>query len=266
MQVRGRLALITGGAGGIGKALARRLLGAGASVALWDLDPTALEIARRELSGLGPVRTQALDLTDRSALAEAASRLRREAGEVDLLDNNAGVAFSGDFLSCPEESLLKTVEVNLNAVMWCTREFLPAMIRRGSGHVVFMSSAAGLLGVPGLAVYSATKHAVIGLAESVRQELAREGHKGIGWTIVCPSFVKTGMFEGVRPPRLVPWLSPEEVAEAVFEAVLKNRLTVRIPFMVRILPALKGLSGPRVLDRIGELLGMTRATEGWKGR
>jgi len=100
----------------------------------------------------------------------------------------------------------------------------------------------------------------------VRQELAREGHKGIGWTIVCPSFVKTGMFEGVRPPRLVPWLSPEEVAEAVFEAVLKNRLTVRIPFMVRILPALKGLSGPRVLDRIGELLGMTRATEGWKGR
>lgn len=266
MELAGKTALVTGGASGIGKAFARRLLRGGARVALWDLDPAAAEAARRELSTFGEVRAFAVDVADRAQVASAAERLLSEMGELDLLDNNAGVVFGGDFLSVPEEKLLKTVEVNLNGTLWCTRAFLPGMLRRGSGHLVMMASAAGLLGVPGMAVYSASKHAVVGFAESLRLELRSAGKPGIGLTIVCPSFVSTGMFEGVRPPLLSPWVEPERLAGKIFEAVTRGKLYVREPFLVKLVPALKGLTCPALLDPLADLLGMNRSMEGWKGR
>ncbi len=266
MKIGGQIALITGGAGGIGKALARRFLRGGArAVVLWDFNQVALETACRELSAEGDVRGYHLDITDRREVAEAAQRVRREVGEVDILDNNAGVVYGGNFLTCPEEQLLKTIEVNVNATMWCTRAFLPGMLSKGSGHIVMMASAAGLLGVPGMAAYSASKHAVIGLAESIRLELRRQGHAGINLCIVCPGFVKTGMFEGVDPPLLTPWLEPEFIAEKIYEGVLKDRLYVREPFMIKLVPALKGLVVPKVLDWIGGLLGMHKVMDRWKG-
>ena len=265
MDISGRILLVTGGAAGMGRAVAERFLRAGARVVLWDHDPQALAGAVRDLSAVGEVRGYDLDVTDRRKVRETAERVRREVGEVDLLDNNAGVVCGGDFLACPEEDLRRTVEVNLFAAMWCVREFLPAMIRRGSGRVIMMSSASGLLGVPGLAVYAATKHAIIGLAESLRLELKKAGCRGIGVTIVCPSFVQTGMFAGVKPPLLTPWLSPETVAEKIYQAVLKDRLYVREPFLVMLVPLLKGLAGAAVLDRVGEFLGMDRAMDTWTG-
>jgi NAD(P)-dependent dehydrogenase (short-subunit alcohol dehydrogenase family) len=266
MDAENRVVLITGGAGGIGKALAARFLKAGARVALWDADAALLDAACGELSALGPVRGYALDLTDRAKVRETAERVEREVGPVDILDNNAGIVFGADFLTCPEEKLLRTIDVNVNAVMWCTRAFLPGMIRRGRGHVVMMASAAGLLGVPGMAAYSASKHAVIGLAESIRLELRKQGHRGVGMTIVCPSFVATGMFEGGRPPKLVPWLSPDALAGKIFDAVSKDRLYVREPFLIKLLPALKGLCGTALQDWVGEVLGMHAAMDHWTGR
>lgn len=266
MDVKGKLALVTGGAGGIGKALARRLLSGGARVVLWDLDPAALDSASRELDPVGGgVFAYALDVTDRARVAETAARVRREVGEVDILDNNAGVVFGGDFLSVTEESLAKTIDVNVNAVMWCTRAFLPSMVERGSGHLVMVASAAGLLGVPGMAAYSASKHAVIGLAESIRLELRKKGARGVGLTIVCPSFVKTGMFEGVKAPLLTPWLDPDRLADTVYSAVLADRLYVREPFMVKLVPVLKGFASVAVIDWLGGLLGMHDAMDRWKG-
>ncbi|MFI5347049.1 MAG: SDR family oxidoreductase [Elusimicrobiota bacterium] len=266
MDVKDRVVLITGGAGGIGKALAARFLTAGARVVLWDADAALLEAAARQLSPLGDVRTYALDLTDREKVRETAARVQTEVGPVDVLDNNAGVVFGADFLTCTEEQLLRTIEVNVNAVMWCTRAFLPGMISRGRGHVVMMASAAGLLGVPGMAAYSASKHAVIGLAESIRLELRKSGARGVGMTIVCPSFVATGMFEGVRPPLLAPWLKPDALAGKIFDAVRHNRLYVREPIMVRIIPALKGIGSQTLLDWIGDILGMHSAMDRWTGR
>lgn len=258
--------MITGGAGGIGKALARRFLRGGArAVVLWDFNQVALEAACRELSADGDVRGYHLDITDRREVAEAAQRVRREVGEVDILDNNAGVVYGGDFLTCPEEHLLRTIEVNVNAAMWCTRAFLPGMIAKGSGHIVMMASASGLMGVPGMPAYSASKHAVIGLAESIRLELRQQGHDGIKFCIVCPSFVKTGMFEGVTPPLLTPWLETDFIADKIYEGVLKDRLYVLEPFMVKLVPALKGLLSPSLLDWIGELMGMHKAMDRWKG-
>lgn len=265
MDVRNKIALITGGAGGIGKALALRFLKGGSRVVLWDVDPAVLEAAVRELSAEGEVRGYALDVTDRRKVAETAERVRRDVGEVDILDNNAGMVVGGDFLACPEERLLRTMEVNVHGVMWCTRAFLPGMLRKGAGHIIMMSSAAGLLGVPGMAAYAASKHAVIGLAESIRLELRRRGRRGVRISIVCPSFVRTGMFEGVKPPFGTPWLSPERIAGKIYEGVLRDRLYTREPFMVKLIPILKGFMSPSILDRMGDLLGMNEAMDHWKG-
>ncbi len=266
MDPQGKVALITGGAGGIGKGVALRLLKGGAKVVLWDLFPEALEATVKELSAAGDVRGHVVDITDRKAVAEAADKVRAEVGDVDILDNNAGVVFAGNLLDCPEEKLHKTIDVNVNAVMWCTRAFLPAMIKKGSGHLVMMASASGMLGVPGLAAYSASKHAVIGLSESLRLELRKAGHRGIGMTIGCPSFVASGMFEGVKPPMLVPWLTVDRVADLIYAAIVKNRLYVRAPFMIKIVPALKGFTFPWFLDFLGDLLGMHSATDTFHGK
>ncbi len=149
--------------------------------------------------------------------------------------------------------------------MWCTRAFLPGMIARGSGHIVMMASAAGLLGVPGMAAYAASKHAVIGLGESIRLELRKQGHSKIGISIICPGFVKTGMFEGVAPPLLTPWLEPDFIADKIYEGVLKDRLYIREPFMIKLIPALKGFLIPRALDWVGDLLAMDKTMDRWKG-
>jgi all-trans-retinol dehydrogenase (NAD+) len=266
MEPRGRIALITGGASGIGKALALRMLRGGARVILWDLNQNALEAACRELSAHGEARGYALDITDRRKVAETAEQVRREVGEVDILDNNAGVVFGGDLLTASEEQIVRTMEVNVHAAIWCTRAFLPGMVRKGSGHIVMMSSAAGLLGVPGMAAYSASKHAVIGLAESIRLELRKAGHRGITVTTVCPSFVKTGMFAGVKPPLLTPWLDPEVLADKIYRAVLKDRLYVREPFMVKLVPLLKAVPSPAFVDWLGEILKMHGSMDTWKGR
>jgi len=267
MNIRGKVVLITGGAGGIGKSLARRFLSGGAVVVLWDINPEALAAAKKELtSGGGKVFTDALDISDRAAVDEAAQRVRSGIGDVDILDNNAGIVAGGDFLTVSEDSLARTIAVNVNAVMWCTRAFLPSMVAKGSGHIIMMASAAGLLGVPGMAAYSASKHAVIGLAESLRLELRKKGADGVKMTIVCPSFVNTGMFDGVAPPLLTPWLEPEELAGKIYEAVLAGRLYVREPFMVKLVPALRGLPSSTLVDWLGRVLGMDSAMDHWTGR
>jgi len=145
-------------------------------------------------------------------------------------------------------------------VLWCTRAFLPAMLRRGRGRLVFMASAAGLTGVPGMAVYSATKHAVVGLAESLRLEL-RQVRSPVGVTVVCPSYVRTPLFAGARPPRLLPWLEPKGLAAKILSAVERGRPHLREPLLVKALPALKLLPTP-LLDWAGEALGVHDSLKG----
>ncbi|MBI4249340.1 MAG: SDR family oxidoreductase [Elusimicrobia bacterium] len=259
---KGKTAVISGGARGLGLAVGARLARAGAQVALWDINEKGLQRAVEALRATGSLaRGYALDAADPAQVREMAARVRAELGEVDILDNNAGVVFPGDFLDFTEEQLNKTVDVNLKSYLWCTRAFLPAMISRGSGHVVMTASAAGMTGVPGLAAYSASKHAVIGLAESLRLELLRNGVRGVGMTIVCPSFIATGMFEGVRPPAGAGWLTADHVADKVVEAIASGKLYVREPFLVKLLPLLKAMPSVRWMDWLGEVMGMHRSTE-----
>lgn len=263
----GKVAVITGGAGGLGRAVARRLAKGGAKIALWDIGEKALGEAVKEIAaGGGEARGYAVDVADAAAVREAAGKVRAELGPVDILDNNAGIVRRGDFVDSAVEDLGRTVDVNLKSYLWCTKEFLPGMIERNSGHLIMIASASGLLAVPGLAVYSATKHAVVGLSEALRLELRKAGASGVGMTIVCPSYIATGMFEGAKPPLLTRWLTPDGLAERIISAVRRNRLYVREPFMVKLVPLLKAIPCVGLLDRLGDLLGLHGSMDSFKGK
>ena len=200
-DLKDKIVLITGGASGIGKAVALRFAREGARVVLWDVNGDALARTVEEVKAAGgQAHGYRVDVTDAAKVYEAAETVRREVGEVDVLDNNAGVVFGGDFLDVQDEKTLKTMGVNVNSYFWCLKAFLPAMLRRDSGHVVMMASAAGMLGVPGMAAYCSSKHAVVGLADSLRLELrcyARAGQGALsarGLRLGCRAGARQGAF------------------------------------------------------------------------
>lgn len=271
MKFAGRRVLVTGGARGMGLLIARGAAARGARVALWDRDADALDAAAGQISPPAgdsapePWR-QAVDVSDRRQVEEAAAALASGFGEVEILVNNAGVVSGRPFADLTPEQVERTLAVNAAALFWLTRAFLPPMIRRGEGHLVTMASAAGLIGVPGLSDYCASKFAAVGFHESLRAELRRTA-PGVRATLVCPFFVNTGMFAGVRTrfPRLLPILSPETVAAATIRAVERDRAVVVRPRFVHSLKLLRLLPGGW-LDPIAAFFGIHAAMDTFEGR
>jgi len=265
--LRDRRVLVTGGTRGIGLAIARRFAQDGAEIVLTGRDPAALEQAWKGLEARGVRGTTCrLDVTDDASLAAARERIHREAGRIDVLVNNAGVVQGGPFLEVPLEAHRRTLEVNVQGLVAVTHTFLPDLVASDDAHLVNLSSAAGLIGLPQGASYAASKWAVLGLSESLRLELAQLGHRHVGVTAVCASFVDTGMFEGVRPPLLTRLLTPEALAEKVRRAVLRRRPFVREPWLVKVTPLLKGTLPTRVTDFFSDLLRVNQSMETWRGR
>ena len=173
---------------GIGLATAHRLVAEHCTVTLWDIQPGALENAARELRARGgTVFTHVCDVTDKQAVYANAAITQKEMGSVDILINNAGFVRGGSFLSLTDADDERTLAVNVTALLYTIRAFLPGMYERNRGHVVNISSAAGLIGVPNLAVYAATKWAVYGLTESMRFEALQQGKNGVRWSSIHPS-------------------------------------------------------------------------------
>jgi NAD(P)-dependent dehydrogenase (short-subunit alcohol dehydrogenase family) len=204
-DLRERVAVVTGGASGIGLALADRLAGEGARVVLADVEEAALAEAAKALAathGEGNVLAVPTDVRDATAVESLASATVDAFGAVHLLFNNAGVSLGGLFWTIPEERWRWIVDVNLLGVVHGVRAFVPIMIEQGEGYVVNTASAAGLVGGgPGQAAYSATKHAVIALTESLYNDL-HATDADIGVSVLCPEWVKTRIFESERnaPP------------------------------------------------------------------
>jgi all-trans-retinol dehydrogenase (NAD+) len=155
MNLEGTCAVVTGGAMGIGFETSKRLLKEGVTVTIWDLNPSALKKAKRELSAFGKVYAYPCDVTDKKKVYKLAAVAKKDMGRVDILVNNAGYVSGGGFLERPDEHWERTVDVNLKALLYTTRAFLPDMYKRNNGHIVNVSSAAGTIGVAGLAVYTA---------------------------------------------------------------------------------------------------------------
>ncbi len=266
-SLRDKRVLITGGAQGIGFAIAERFALEGARVVLTDIDESRLAEAGERLDAVGPAcLLYQLDVTDYEGVGDLRAELAEELGGLDVLVNNAGVVQGGAFLEVPLERHLQTVEVNTRAVIAVTHAFLGDLIAADEGHLVNIASASGFIGLPWGSSYAASKWAVIGFGESIRLELKRLGHDHVGVTSVCPSYVSTGMFEGVRQPLLTPFLSAQKLGGKVVGAVLKNEPFVLEPGMVKIMPFLKASLPTGASDAILDAFGASSSMKSWKGR
>lgn len=149
--------------------------------------------------------------------------------------------------------------------MWTCKAFLPDMVARNDGHVIALASAAAITPTPGAAAYTASKAAVLLFTDTVRWELKSAGKKGVKFTSICPSMVKTGMFEGCKPPILNPWLEPDEMADKIYRAYHKNKTTVFEPFIVKFTPLLNSLLPEPVAYITGKILRLNTAFKDWVG-
>lgn len=243
--VAGKVVLVTGGAMGMGRLYAIHAVAEGASaVVLWDLDHDALEATRAELAAKGGrVLAHVVDVSSPHAVMEAAARVRAKAGDPDIVVNNAGVVRGKPFWEHdPVADTEFVVRINVLGVMHVARAFLPAMIANGrEARVLNVASASGLLSVPRMSVYTASKWAVIGWSDSLRLELERAGHRHVKVTTLIPSYIKTGMFAGARAPLLTPLLEPGDVVDKAWAAMKAGKPRLFLPWTVALSHALRGL-------------------------
>ena len=266
-KLSGATVLVTGGAGGIGRALARAFAKEGCQIVLADIDPSALEQAKTDLGQENiPAHVVVIDVTCPESVEAARDQLHADIGPIHVLVNNAGVVHGGPFLDVPLEQHLATYRVNADGVVIMTHTFLPDLLVANQGHLVNLASASGFIGLPYGSTYASSKWAVIGFSESIRQELEKQQHDHVGVTTVCPSYVDTGMFEGVRPPLLTKFLTPDDLAEKVVAAVLQDQSLVLEPWLVKMTPLLAHALPGRLSDRLADLFGASTSMESWTGR
>jgi len=195
LDLKGKNGIVTGGARGIGFAIATRLLQSGARVCLWDRDAEALKQAQEKLSALGSVFTQTLDLTDPDAVLAAAAATKAQCGSIELLVNNAGIAgVNGKLWEYAPDQWRAVVDTNLNAVFYVCRAVVPVMLEKQYGRIVNIASIAGKEGNPNASHYSAAKAGVIGLTKSLGKELAQNG---ILVNCITPAVIQTDILKQV---------------------------------------------------------------------
>lgn len=257
--IAGRTAFVTGGANGIGLGIARSFARAGAKLALADVDAAALARAKAELQSIGPVETYTLDVRDRDAFAATAEAVERALGPVSLLFNNAGVAARAPAEKLTYELWDWCTGINLGGVINGVQTFLPRMIERGEGgHIVNTASGAGLVPTDAGALYSTGKYAVVGLSETLHQELESSG---IGVSVLCPGPVATDVIvrSALSGSSVFPVLSEEEqAAEDRTHGLLQQGVSIdEVGDMV--LAAVRNNSVYILTDRLAENFVMVRA-------
>ncbi len=270
-SLAGSTVLITGAAMGMGLMYAHLAVADHAAhVVLWDVNSDALEAAAIELRGRGSdIHPYVVDVSSLDAIEDAAAAVRRDVGTPDILINNAGIVRGKYFWEHDQRTdIATTMAINTLALMHITREFLPAMIDGGrSSRIVNVASAAGLLSNPRMSVYSSSKWAVIGWSDSLRLELEQAGHRHVKVTTFCPSYIKTGMFEGARGPLLTPLMEPAAVTERVWRAMKEGTPMLMMPWTVKLSTALRGVLPVAAWDVVaGRVFGVYKSMEHFTGR
>lgn len=265
-DVRGKVALVTGGAFGMGLLWCERFAADGAKLVIWDISEENLERAVKDFERRGvKVWGYLADVSKPEVVHEKAEEVQRDTGGVDVLVNNAGIVHSKPFLETPDAQLASTIDVDLKGIMWCMKAFLPHMLEQNSGHVINIASLAGYVGVPRMPAYSAAKWGAIGLTESIRLEVSLVlKKKGVRFTLVCPSFVDTGMFAGARPPRLTRMLKPKKVVDVSYEAFKRDKYVVNMPWLTQVTPLLKGVLPYQAVDVVTGIFGASDPMRDWR--
>jgi len=247
VQIQGSTVLLTGATGGLGHAIARSLAARGATLILTGRRSEVLEPLAAELGA----RALAIDLSDHADV----KRLSDEAGAIDILVANAALPASGPLDSFSVAEIDRALEVNLRAPIVLAHALAPAMISRGRGHLLFMSSLSGKAATPGTALYNASKYGLRGFASALRADLRSSG---VGVSAVFPGFIRdAGMFADsqVKLPPGIGTRSPEDVARAVLVAIERNRGEIDVaPFPLRASTMFAGVA-PELAANMARRLG-----------
>lgn len=266
-QFRGKNILITGGASGIGLLMGQKALRKDAQqLIVWDINTsTSSKLSVNQQDFADKIFIQQVDISDPDQIYSAAQDVLANFHHIDILINNAGIVTGKLFHKHTRKEIQHAVDVNQVGAMHTTRAFLPHMIDRRNGHIVNIASAAGLVANPKMSVYASSKWGLIGWSESLRIELEQE-NTGIKVTTIEPSYIKTGMFEGVTAPLLTPLLEPDYITDQIISAIEKDKIHLREPFMVKLIPFLKGVLPAKLFDLIaGKLFGVYRSMDTFKG-
>jgi short-subunit dehydrogenase len=245
MELSGRTALLTGATGGLGRAIAAALASSGVKLTLSGRSAEALQALAAELPG-EEHRVLPADLAE----IGAAEKLAAEAGDVDFLVANAGLPGAGLLPDFTPEQITRALRVNLEAPMLMARTLSPAMVERGSGHLVFVSSLSGKVASPRSSIYNATKFGLRGFALGLRADLAP---KGVGVSLVSPGFVReAGMFadSGAKPPPGMGTARPEQVGDAVVRAIERDKTELAVAPLPQRVMAHFGLASPAISVRV----------------
>lgn len=251
-SLQGCVIAITGGARGIGLAIAEALLAQGARVSLGDIDA---ELAEREAQRLG-AHSGRLDVRNRESFDAFLDSTRSALGPIDVLINNAGIMPMGYFLDEAPELADAQIDINLRGVIHGMQLALPEMLARRRGHIINVASLAGLFAIPGASVYTGTKFAVVGMTEAVAAEYR---DRGVSFSIIMPSKVNTELSSGSEQAgRGIPAVGPEDVAAAVVDVLKRPRLMVAVPDYLQTAHTLYGLIPSWLQERGRRLLGDDR--------
>lgn len=276
MHIKGTNVLITGGASGIGRIMGRICLEKGASnLIVWDINQANIDKTEAELSDAKPaeagvskgqIYSYIVNVSDPQAIKSAYEKVKSEVGEVDILVNCAGIVRGNNtFDKQTVQDIDLTMDINANAPMYVALAVLPDMLRRDRGHICNIASAAGMLGVPKLSVYCASKWAVIGWTESMRVEL-KQARSHVRVTSVAPYFINTGMFDGVNS-KVFPILDPEKTASKIIRAVEAGKSFRGIPFAYHFIRIWQGLLPNFLFDFIfGKVFGVYSVMDHFTGR
>jgi short-subunit dehydrogenase len=247
-SLNGKVVAITGGARGIGKATATALVRKGCRVAIGDLE---LELAEQTAAGLGGgTIALPLDVTDRGSFAKFLEETERQLGPVDVVINNAGIMPVTAIVDESDASIKRQLDINIYGVIVGTQLAIERMRPRGSGHIVNIASQAGKTAIPGIATYSGTKHAVVGICEAVKGEL-----RGSGVEIHCvmPTVVNTELTAGVGQKLIKP-VEAEDVANEIVDALELGRFDVYVPKSNAVMTRFAALLPRRANEAIGRLM------------
>ena len=259
--------VITGGASGIGRLMAKSLASKGANVIILDIHQANLDKVVNEIVSSGNKSSgYVCNVGDFNEVEEVKNKISLEHGFVEILINNAGIVVGKYFSDLTPEEIERTIRVNALAGIWTTKVFLPEMIEKNRGHLVNIASSVGMVGVSKMTDYAASKFAHFGFDEALRMEL-KQKKQNIHTTIVTPYFINTGMFEGVKTrfSFLLPILDENKIANKIVKAIEEKKKRVNTPpmvytlFPVRLLPV-------SVFDWVANFMGINDTMKNFIGR